>query len=243
MLPTTKNLKSSCYGLVKHCNIGFICQNKQNIFRNHFLAVNRMKICVCKPNGMCVMEWGDVTDMSGWVRLCILLYDVSPRLSYQHVILLTILTLGAGGRFDSHFWTQSGAPSPYLAFRAPPAFKLYMVLKACPAFNPYLALRAPLPPLSSYIWCWKRAPPLSTHIWHSERPPAFKLYMVLRACPAFNPYLAFRAPPAFKLYFVLKVGPYLVFRASEPRGTDKFSPWWHRSIPKTNVLCQLYDPC
>ena len=65
----------------------------------------------------------------------------------------TILTLRAGGRFDSHFWTQSGAPSPYLAFRAPPAFKLYMVLKACPAFNPYLALRAPLPPLSSYIWC------------------------------------------------------------------------------------------
>merc|ERR1712197_273803 len=91
----------------------------------------------------------------------------------------TILTLRAGGRFDSHFWTQSGAPSPYLAFRAPPAFKLYMVLKACPAFNPYLALRAPLSPLS-------------THIWHSERPPAFKLYMVLRACPAFNPYLAFR---------------------------------------------------
>ena len=86
------------------------------------------------------------------------------------------------------------------------------------------------PPLSSYIWCWKRAPlsthiwhserpsprfqaiygvesvppPLSTHIWHSERPPAFKLYMVLRACPAFNPYLAFRAPPAFKLFLILE---------------------------------------
>ena len=107
-----------------------------------------------------------------------------------------------------------------------------MVLKACPAFNPYLAFGAPLPPLSSYIWHSERPsprfqaiygvesvpPPLSTHIWHSERPPAFKLYMVLRACPAFNPYLAFRAPPAFKLYFVLKAGPYLVFRASEQRG-------------------------
>ena len=93
----------------------------------------------------------------------------------------TILTLGAGGRFDSHFWTQSGALSPYLAFRAPPAFKLYMVLKACLAFKPYLAFRAPL-------------------------PPAFKLYMVLKACPAFNPYLAFRGPPAFKLCMVLKVG-------------------------------------
>ena len=56
----------------------------------------------------------------------------------------TILTLRAWGRFDSNIWTQSGAPSPYLAFRAPPAFKLYMVLKACPAFNPYLAFRAPL---------------------------------------------------------------------------------------------------
>ena len=60
-----------------------------------------------------------------------------------HVILLTILTLGAGGRFDSHFWTQSGALSPYLAFRASPAFKLYMVLKAFPALKPYLAFRAP----------------------------------------------------------------------------------------------------
>ena len=88
--------------------------------------------------------------------VCLLVFE--HNVTRNHVILLTILTLGAGGRFDSHFWTQSGAPSPYLAFRAPPAVKLYMVLKACPAFNPYLALRAPLPPLSSYIWCWKRAP-------------------------------------------------------------------------------------
>ena len=106
-----------------------------------------------------------------------------------HVILLTILTLGAGGRFDSHFWTQSGAPSPYLAFRAPPrfqaiygvesvprfqpifgtqsapppAFKLYMVLKACPPrFQPIFGTQS-APPLSSSIWCWERAP-LSTHI-------------------------------------------------------------------------------
>ena len=69
----------------------------------------------------------------------------------------------------------------------------------------------------AHIWCWKRAPPLSTHIWHSERPPAFKLYMVLRACPAFNPYFAFRAPlcseslntkygPAFNTKYSLKAG-------------------------------------
>ena len=57
-----------------------------------------------------------------------------------------------------------------------------MGLKACPAFNPYLAFGAPLPPLSSYIWCWKRAP------------------------PAFNPYLALRAPPRFQgLYGVESV--------------------------------------
>ena len=103
----------------------------------------------------------------------------------------TILTLRAGGRFDSHFWTQSGAPSPYLAFRAPPAFKLYMVLKACPAFNPYLAFGAPLPPLSSYIW-------------HSERPsPRFQAIYGVESVPppAFNPYLALRAPPRFQALY------------------------------------------
>ena len=58
---------------------------------------------------------------------------------------------------------------------------------------------------------------LRVHIWHSERPSALNLYMVLRACPAFNPYFAFRAPlcsealntkygPAFNTKYSLKAG-------------------------------------
>ena len=36
----------------------------------------------------------------------------------------------------------------------------------------------------------------------SAPPPAFKLYMVLKACPpAFNPYLALRAPPRFQALY------------------------------------------
>ena len=140
-------------------------------------------------------------------------------LPIAHVILLTILTLRAGGRFNFHFWTQSGAPSPYLAFRAPPRFQAIYGVESVPRFQPIFGIRsAPPPAFKLYMVLKACPPPLSTHIWHSERPPAFKLYMVLRACPAFNPYLAFRAPPAFKLYFVLKAGPYLVFRASEQRG-------------------------
>ena len=130
------------------------------------------------------------------------------------MILLTILTLGAGGRFDSHFWTQSGAPSPYLAFRAPPRFQAIYGVESVPRFQPIFGTQsAPPPAFKLYMVLKACPPPLSTHIWHSERPPAFKLYMVLRACPAFNPYLAFRAPPAFKLYFVLKAGPNLVFHS------------------------------
>ena len=60
-------------------------------------------------------------------------------------------------------------------------------------------------------------PPLRIHIWHSECPSALNLHMVLRACPAFNPYLAFRAPlcsealntkygPAFNTKYSLKAG-------------------------------------
>ena len=72
------------------------------------------------------------------------------------------------------------------------------------------------PPLSSYIWCWKRAP-LSTHIWHSERPsPRFQAIYGVESVPRFQPIFSIQS--AFKLYFVLKAGPYLVFRASEQRG-------------------------
>ena len=73
-----------------------------------------------------------------------------PRL--VHVILLTILTLGAGVRFDSHFWTQSGAPSPYLAFRAPPRFQAIYVVESVPRVHPIFGPQS-APPLTSYIWC------------------------------------------------------------------------------------------
>ena len=120
----------------------------------------------------------------------------------------TILTLGAGGRFDSHFWTQSGAPSPYLAFRAPPRFQAIYGVESVPRFQPIFGTQsAPPPAFKLYMVLKACPPPLSTHIWHSERPPAFKLYMVLRACPAFNPYLAFRAPPRFQAIFCVESGP------------------------------------
>ena len=125
---------------------------------------------------------------------------LSPSVS--HVILLTILTLGAGGRFDFHFWTQSGAPSPYLAFRAPPAFKLYMVLKACPAFNPYLALRAPLPPLSSYIWCWKRAPPAFNPYLALRAPPRFQALYGVESVPRFQPIFSIQSAPPLSSYIL-----------------------------------------
>ena len=70
-----------------------------------------------------------------------------------HVILLTILTLGAGGRFDSHFWTQSGAPSPYLAFRAPPRFQAIYGVESVPRFQHIFGIQSAPLPLSSHIWC------------------------------------------------------------------------------------------
>ena len=37
-----------------------------------------------------------------------------------HVILLTILTLGAGGRSECQIWTRSAALSPKMGVEAPP---------------------------------------------------------------------------------------------------------------------------
>ena len=83
----------------------------------------------------------------------------------------TILTLGAGGRFDSHFWTQSGAPSPYLAFRAPPRFQAIYGVESVPRFQPIFGTQ-------------------------SAPPPAFKLYMVLKACPPrFQPIFGTQSAP------------------------------------------------
>ena len=136
------------------------------------------------------------------------------------MILPTILTLRAGG----------GASTPIFGLRA--ALRVHI-------------WHSERPPLSSYIWCWKRAP-LSTHIWHSERPsPRFQAIYGVESVPPprFQPIFGTQSapplsssiwcwerallsthiwhserPPAFKLYFVLKAGPYLVFRASEQRG-------------------------
>ena len=69
-------------------------------------------------------------------------------------------------------------------WRAAPALNQNLRSRAGGALTPIFRLRA-----------------LQVHIWHSERPSALNLYMVLRACPAFNPYLAFRAPTRFQAIF------------------------------------------
>ena len=85
--------------------------------------------------------------------------------------------------------------------RAAPALNQNLMSRAGAALTPIFRLRAAL----------------QVHIWHSERPSALNLYMVLRACPAFNPYFAFRAPlcsealntkygPAFNTKYSLKAG-------------------------------------
>ena len=92
------------------------------------------KPVICEPGVWRERGWPPAASSgdTNWVKAALLtLPQTSLPLPFQliatsqtwHVILLTILTLGAGGRFDSHFWTQSGAPSPYLAFRAPPRFQ------------------------------------------------------------------------------------------------------------------------
>ena len=105
---------------------------------------------------------------------------------------------------------------------------LTVLCRAAPALNQNLRSRAggALTPI------FRLRVALQVHIWHSECPSALNLHMVFRACPAFNPYLAFRAPPsrfqaiygvesapcfqpifgtqsapAFKQYMVLKVCP------------------------------------
>ena len=90
---------------------------------------------------------------------------------------------------------------------------LTVLCRAAPALNQNLRSRAggALTPI------FRLRAALQVHIWHSERPSALNLYMVLRACPAFNPYFAFRAPlcyealntkygPAFNTKYSLKAG-------------------------------------
>ena len=90
-----------------------------------------------------------------WCRVtkvqCVDIVDIGKRISasHIHVILLTILTLRAGGASTPIFGLRAALRVHIWHSERPPAFKLYMVLRACPAFNPYLALRAPLPPLWS----------------------------------------------------------------------------------------------
>ena len=107
----------------------------------------------CSLHFNCILA-KDIHNIFLYVQAVNQLLTNMVKKTYRHgVSKFYVLSINYLNLIDSHFWTQSGAPSSYLAFRAPPTFKLYMVLKACPAFNPYLGLRAPLPPLSSYIWC------------------------------------------------------------------------------------------
>ena len=101
------------------------------------------------------------------------------------MILLTILTLRAGGRFDSHFWTQSGAPSPYLAFRAPPRFQAKYGVESVPRFQPIFGIRsAPPPAFKLYLAFGAPLPQLSSYIWHSERPsPHFQAIFGTQSAP------------------------------------------------------------
>ena len=108
----------------------------------------------------------------------------------------TILTLRAGGRFDSYFWTQSGAPSPYFAFRAPPRFKPIYGVESVPCFQPIFAIRsAPTPAFKLYMVL--KACPLSTHIWHSERPsPSFQAINGVESVPPrFQPIFGTQSSP------------------------------------------------
>ena len=75
---------------------------------------------------------------------------------------------------------------------------LTVLCRAAPALNQNLRSRAggALTPI------FRLRAALQVHIWHSECPSALNLYMVLRACPAFNPYLAFRAPPPLSSYIL-----------------------------------------
>ena len=101
----------------------------------------------------------------------------------------------------------------YIQFSYNITLYLTVLCRAAPALNQNLRSRAgaALTPI------FRLRAALQVHIWHSERPSALNLYMVLRACPAFNPYFAFRAPlcsealntkygPAFNTKYSLKAG-------------------------------------
>ena len=123
------------------------------------------QIIFSAPGGLCQMIFKFCANYS--YKRTELAVVFLKQAFFFHVILLTILTLRAGGRFDSHFWTQSGAPSPYLAFRAPPRFQAIYGVESVPRFQPIFGIRSAPPPafklylafraLSSYIWCWKRS--------------------------------------------------------------------------------------
>ena len=93
-----------------------------------------------------------ITAQDSKTRCITIARSLDGRLQVKiHVILLTILTLGAGG-----------------------------------ALTPIFGLRAAL----------------RVHIWHSERPPAFKLYMVLKACPPrFQPIFGTQSAPRFQAIY------------------------------------------
>ena len=125
----------------------------------------------------------------------------------------------SGGALRLPFLDSERRSESIFGIQSAPRFQAIYGVESVPRFQPIFGIR-------------------------SAPPPAFKLYMVLKACPPrFQPIFGTQSapplsssiwcwerallsthiwhserPPAFKLYFVLKAGPYLVFRASEQRG-------------------------
>ena len=114
----------------------------------------------------------------------------------------------SGGALRLPFLDSERRSESIFGIQSAPRFQAIYGVESVPRFQPIFGTQsAPPPAFKLYMVLKACPPPLSTHIWHSERPPAFKLYMVLRACPAFNPYLAFRAPPRFQAIFCVESRP------------------------------------
>ena len=120
----------------------------------------------------------------------------------MHVILLTILTLGAGGRFDSHFWTQSGAPSPYLAFRAPPRFQAIYGVESVPRFQPIFGTQSAPPPAFKLYMVLKACPPRFQPIFGTQSAPRFQALYGVESVPRFQPIFSIQSAPPLSSYIL-----------------------------------------
>ena len=114
----------------------------------------------------------------------------------------TILTLGAGGRFDSHFWTQSGAPSPYLAFRAPPRFQAIYGVESVPRFQPIFGTQSAPPPAFKLYMVLKACPPRFQPIFGTQSAPRFQAIYVVESVPRFQPIFSIQSAPPLSSYIL-----------------------------------------